>query len=86
MQDRSSAFAAPICRVARVGVQGQATEPETQVTGQVSPTILPARELSHNYLFGRQVFVGVIDADGDRVFAGLDRVGLELEGKLFGVE
>ena len=45
----------------------------------------PAR-LSYDCLFGRQVFVGVIDADGDRVLAGLDRVGLELEGKLFGVE
>ena len=42
--------------------------------------------LSDNGLFGRQVFVSVIDADGDRVLAGLDRVGLELEGKFFGVE
>ena len=43
-------------------------------------------QLSYNHLFGRQVFVGIIDADGDRVLASLDRVGLELEGKLFGVE
>ena len=39
-------------------------------------------QLSYNHLFGRKVFVGVIDADGDGVLAGVDRVGLEFEGKL----
>ena len=41
-----------------------------------------ALQLPHNHLFGRKVFVRIIDADSDRVFARLDRVGLELEGKL----